>query len=145
MNFKLFAIAAVVLLLGFFLERAQRTVEGNPLTQPKLDGTWIVQEEGGPLGDWIIEVSGNHARIARADNQEWYEGTFTQLENGSPQKFDFRIEKCNSPEGEGLTCLGLYEIKRNRITLAASAPGNKERPMALCSTYGSRLFQGKRK
>jgi hypothetical protein len=145
MNLKLFAFGALVLLLGFLLERSQRTVQGNPLTHPSLEGTWILQESGGPSGDWLLTVHGDRARVARNDYSEWYRGQFDIVEDGRKGRIDFHIQQCLSPEGEGLTCLGIYEIRGRGLQVAMGAPGDRSRPVSLTGSRGARIFKGKRK
>jgi uncharacterized protein (TIGR03067 family) len=121
----------------------QNAGNGKAQTDPSalLQGKWEGFEVGREAeGRCTLTVSGDTMRFQGANQDEWYQTTFTLHAGAGLNHLDATITDCPAPDFIGKPAFSIYKIEAGKLTIAGHAPGTPGAPQGFEGDRESRTF-----
>ena len=96
----------------------------------ELEGSWVGCEVRRPLIDWMLTINGNQFSLVREDLKMWYKGFLKLNKNCRLKKIDLEVIDTAVRMSTGKTLFGIYEVDGDTLTIIATEPGDRLRPLS---------------
>ena len=135
-------ICFVALVASLVWSSRPATAEGPELK--RLQGTWVGKEIGKEdEGNVTLTVNEDRIEFEGWSPREWYKGKIELDQVSKPKRLMGKIEECPVKEFIGKISHGIYELEKDSLSIAATAPGSGTEPQGF-DDKGCRRFELKR-